>query len=157
MDIAFEIRVFYQGSGFVQDGCFAAARDDPAMMERDGTEMAAAIAAAVAVDGKTHFFDRRHATVGCIAGMGFAGKWQGKDLVQLFCGKGCLWWVLHQIPVTVALDKRFAIDRGLFAILKPERCSVKQFVLAYFIETWQENVGCVFRKWLCEQGFPVLA
>jgi len=157
MDISFEIRVRDQGLGFVQNRRFAAPGDDPSMMEGDGAEMATTVATAMAVDRKAHFFDRRYAALGHIRGVDLAGKWQGEHLVQLRGRQRGLGWILDQVAVTVALDQGFAIDRSLFVVLQPESCGIEPFVLADFVEAWQQDVGRIFRKRTLQQFFPVLA
>lgn len=67
VDITFKTRHFGNQPGFAQDGCIASALDNPPLVESDGTEMAAAKAATMAVDAETDFLDGRY-TAGRLIG-----------------------------------------------------------------------------------------
>lgn len=126
VNISLEIWFVDQPAGFLQNRGITATGDNPALVEGDGTEIAAAKTTAMAIDAETHFLDGRHAALGSVMRMGQALEWQGKDPVQLAGGHGPLRRILDEKAVTVALDQGLAGGWVLLFILQAESHGIGQ-------------------------------
>ena len=86
VNVALKTRVGGHKLGFLYDGFLAAGGDIASLMERKGTEIASAEAAAVVSDGEKHFVNGWHAARLGINRVKITHVRQVIDLVQLLAG-----------------------------------------------------------------------
>ncbi|MBP1757479.1 MAG: hypothetical protein H6Q62_335, partial [Firmicutes bacterium] len=137
VDIAFEIGVMDQDTGFLENGSVAAPGHDPTMMEGDRTKIATAITATMAVDRKTNFIDSGHTALALVNRVRQPFIRQGVNPVQFTRRQRLLGRVLDQVTIAVALNQGLAGAGILFEILQPKSDCVGEGIFGDLRITWQ--------------------
>ena len=150
MDISLELRVPDQQSGFSEQRGMAPCLDDSALVEREGTEVAAPETAPVAGERKPDFPDGRNAAFLFVGRMAGTHIGQIINIVHFLCGKGRLRRILHHIhPISIRFDQCPACKGiGVF-VLDKETFRIPSPVLFYFIIGQQLNAVMYRRYVLC--------
>ena len=97
MDIAFEIRLVCQIFGLLDNRLMAPNLDDPALVEGQRTEAAAAETAAVADEAEFHLRERRDPARRVVGRMPFSHIRERVDIIHILDGERFCRWVLDHI------------------------------------------------------------
>ena len=119
VDIALEIRESGQGRHLPDYALMAAGSDHPALMEGQGTEVAAPEAAPVVDNGEFDLFNGGHAAHRLVHGVVLPGIGQLRHKVQLLRAQGHGGRVDNEVTVPMLLDQGLAPDRIVLLILHP--------------------------------------
>ena len=134
VDVALEIRLMGHPLGLGHDAVGTAAGHAAALMQLDGTEVAAAEAAAVLDDGELHLPDGGHTAHGLVDGVIPAGVGQGIDPVQLPAHQRLCRDVLDEVLLALLLDDDLAADDILIVHLDAAGFGVGGLIGRYLFE-----------------------